>query len=74
MDPKDADGMANSVDPEQTGSTLLAQTCLSKHLGSLRVHLSFKGRLVYSSFHFWFILIEIPVYKTVKTLTRRRIL
>ena len=39
--PKDADGMANSVDPDQTapnpwsGSTLFAQTCLSKNLGSL---------------------------------------
>ena len=40
---KDADGMANSVDPEQTaplgvvwsGSALFSQTCLSKNLGSL---------------------------------------
>ena len=33
MCPKDADGMANSVDPDQTapsGSALFAQTCLSK--------------------------------------------
>ena len=35
MGPKDADGMANSVDPDQTGSTLFAQTCLSENLGSL---------------------------------------
>ena len=31
--PKDADGMANSVDPDQTaplGSTLFAEACLSK--------------------------------------------
>ena len=40
MHPKDADGMANSVDPDQTsplgtlccGSALLAQIYLSKHL------------------------------------------
>ena len=44
MRPKDANGMANSVDPDQTaplgavwsGSTLFAQTCLSKNLGTLR--------------------------------------
>ena len=38
MCPKDVDGMANSVDPDQTapGSTLFAQTCLSENLGSLR--------------------------------------
>ena len=41
MGPKDADGMANSVDPDQTaplgsGSALFAQTCLSENLGSLR--------------------------------------
>ena len=43
MDPKDAGGMADSVDPDQTaplgvvwsGSTLFAQTCLSENLGSL---------------------------------------
>ena len=41
--PKHADGMANSVDPDQTPplgkvwseSTLFAQTCLSENLGSL---------------------------------------
>ena len=44
MCPKDANGLANSVDPDQTaplgavwsGSTLFAQTCLSENLGSLR--------------------------------------
>ena len=39
MSPKEADGMTNSVDPEQTfwpGFTLFAQTCLSENLGSLR--------------------------------------
>ena len=44
MSPNDADGMANSVDPDQTaplgavwsGSSLFAQACLSKNLGSLR--------------------------------------
>ena len=38
MGPKDADGMANSVDPDQTavwsGSTLSAQACLSEKIGS----------------------------------------
>ena len=40
MCPKDADGMTNSVDPDQTaplsGSRLFAQICLSEHLGALR--------------------------------------
>ena len=44
MSPNEADGMANSVDPDQTappgavwsGSALFAQTCLSENLGSLR--------------------------------------
>ena len=42
MSPNDADGMANSVDPDQTlgavwsGSALFAQACLSENLGSLR--------------------------------------
>ena len=44
MSPNDADGMANSVDPDQTappgavwsGSTLFAQAYLSENLGSLR--------------------------------------
>ena len=43
MSPKDADGMANSVDPDQTalgavcsGSTLFALTYLSENLGTLR--------------------------------------
>ena len=44
MSPNDADGMANSVDPDQTaplgavwsGSALFAQTCLSENLGKLR--------------------------------------
>ena len=47
MRPKDADGMANRVDPDQTatlgvplgavwsGSTLFAQNYLSQNLGSL---------------------------------------
>ena len=36
--PKDAGGLANrvnSVDPGQTGHTLLSKTCLSENLGSL---------------------------------------
>ena len=44
MSPNDADGMANSVDPDQTaplgavwsGSALFAQENLSENLGSLR--------------------------------------
>ena len=44
MSPNDADGMANSVDPDQTaplgavwsGSALFAQDYLSENLGSLR--------------------------------------
>ena len=44
LSPNDADGMANSVDPDQTASlgavwsasALFAQTYLSKNLGSLR--------------------------------------
>ena len=44
MSPNDADGMANSEDPDQiaplgavwSGSTLFAQTCLSENLGKLR--------------------------------------
>ena len=48
MHPKHAEEIANSVDPDQTaplgavwlGSTLFAQTGLSKNLGSLRLTLS----------------------------------
>ena len=44
MSPNDADGMANSLDPDQTaplgavwsGSALFAQAYLSENLGSLR--------------------------------------
>ena len=44
MHPTEANGMANSVEPDQTaplgavwsGSTLFAQTCLSENLGSLQ--------------------------------------
>ena len=42
MRPNDADGIINSVDPDQTahgavwlGSALFAQACLSENLGSL---------------------------------------
>ena len=48
MSPNHADGMANSVDPDQTaplgavwsGSALFAQTCLSENLGSLRYYIA----------------------------------
>ena len=44
MHPKAAEGIENSVDPDQTaplgavwsGSSLFAQTCLSENLGKLR--------------------------------------
>ena len=44
MQPKDAEGIANSVDPDQTtplgavwsGSALFALACLSENLGSLQ--------------------------------------
>ena len=39
MRPKDADGIANRVDPDQTaplGSTLFAQAYLSENFGSLQ--------------------------------------
>ena len=41
MRPKDADGIANSVDPDQravrSGSALFAKAYLSENLGSLQV-------------------------------------
>ena len=51
MSPNDADGMANSVDPDQTaplgavwsGSALFAQAYLSENLGSLRWYPCFSG-------------------------------
>ena len=51
MGPNDADGMANSVDPDQTaplgavwsGSALFAQAYLSENLGSLRYYLFIKN-------------------------------
>ena len=50
MSPNDADGMPNSVDPDQTaplgavwsGSALFAQAYLSENLGSLRYAWSVK--------------------------------
>ena len=36
MCPKDAAGIANSVEPDQTGSALFAQNYLSENLGSLQ--------------------------------------
>ena len=35
MHPKDADGMAKNVDPDQTAPSLFAKTYLSENLGSL---------------------------------------
>ena len=57
MHPKDAEGIANSVDPDQTaplgavwsGSALFSQTCLSENLGSLRIKI-FKFRV--GNYHF----------------------
>ena len=52
MHPKDAEGIANSADPDQTaprssravwsGSALFAQTCLSENLGALRYIVTFE--------------------------------
>ena len=36
MSPKDVDGMANSVNPDQTAPLLFAQAHLSENLGLLR--------------------------------------
>ena len=52
MGPNGADGMANSVDPDQTaplgavwsGSALFAQAYLSENLGSLRYLVITKGQ------------------------------
>ena len=45
--PNDADGMANSVDPDRgavwTGSALFTQARLSENLGSLRYEKLYKG-------------------------------
>ena len=57
MHPKDAEGIENSVDPDQTaplgavwsGSALFAQTCLSENLGTLEYMLQ-KGDFS-SGFH-----------------------
>ena len=46
MHPKDAYGMANSVDPDQTGLTMFAQTCLSKKLGPLQYLQKHMSRLM----------------------------
>ena len=51
MSPNNADGMANSVDPDQiaplgavwSGSALFAQACLSENLGPLRYLEKSKG-------------------------------
>ena len=59
MSPNDADGMANSVDPDQTaplgavwsGSALFAQAYLSENLGSLRYTLQVGQNFIV---HHWF--------------------
>ena len=56
MSPNDADGMANSVDPDQTaplgavwsGSALFAQAYLSENLGSLRYSFNILSALQHS--------------------------
>ena len=54
MSPNDADGMANSVDPDQTavlsGSALFAQVYLSENLGSLRY---WYDALSFEDYHRW---------------------
>ena len=44
MRPKDADEMANSVDPVKEQSDLGQQACLSENLGSLLFLFSFEPR------------------------------
>ena len=74
MSPNDADGMANSVDPDQTaplgavwgavwsGSALFAQAYLSENLGSLRyavcLDLSKNFGSLCYSFRFWYLTIN----------------
>ena len=60
MHPKDADGMANSVDPDQTaprpvwsGSILFAQACLSENLGSLRYFIEWSNWSTYMYWKVW---------------------
>ena len=53
MRPKDAGGMANSVDPAPLGavrseSTLFAQTCLSENLGTFTGSLFFYEKWSFS--------------------------
>ena len=64
LHPKDAAGMANSVDPDQTtplgappgavwsGSSLFARAGLSKNLGSLRYYLAAPSYLITELFVF----------------------
>ena len=55
MSPNDADGMANSVDPDQTaplgavwsGSALFAQAYLSENLGSLWYYCDWRWGHIY---------------------------
>ena len=61
MSPNDAEGMANSVDPDQTapvgavwfGSALFAQTYPSENLGSLRYVLSTSCNIKYKNLVEW---------------------
>ena len=66
MSPKDVDGMANSVDPDQispvgpvwSGSALFAKTCLSKNLGSLQhfhFFVNYTHSLIIWDFRFWWL-------------------
>ena len=66
MSPNDADGMANSVDPDQTaplgavwsGSALFAQTSLSENLGSLRYFETVAGYTQEETFLSWLVMQE----------------
>ena len=59
MSLNDADGMANSVAPDQTapvgavwsGSALFAQTCLSENLGTLRYLINLGQNLCQTFIH-----------------------
>ena len=75
MSSNDADGMANSVDPDQTaplgavwsGSTLFAQACLSENLGSLWYNNKlFIGSEIFCEYLFYPFLFSVK-YKDFKT-------
>ena len=80
MSPNDADGMANSVDPDQTaplgavwsGSALFAQAYLSENFGSLRYVLSMISSVFYAEVYMCQALNSL--WSSVNALTHQRAL